>query len=96
MRCHNQELDAYNNEVYLLKNKCNDESSRSRVSLRIIFRGMTRNHTTAPYFSHKNIESPMYRSRCEVEPPIQTNAGDFIHNLPSNILQHYRLCVLHH
>ena len=63
-------------------------SSAVLVRVSIIFRETTRNHTAAPYFSYKNIESSMYRARLEVEPPIPTNAGDFIQIFPQLFLQH--------
>ena len=52
--CHNHEINAYKNELYLLKNKCKVELPQSRETLVLVFRDTTRNQHTSTEFSYKN------------------------------------------
>ena len=59
---HNHPIQAYNSEIYELKNHCKKIARSSQNSLRKIFNDETRTHPFACEISFNECESAMYRA----------------------------------
>ena len=69
-----------------METKCKTAAKTSQEKLSKVFKDTTRNHQAAKLISFKNLESAMYRSRCEIEPTIPRCAAEFCQQI--NISQY--------
>ena len=84
LKAHNHPLSEYRAEVFLLKLKCLDAARTLRDRLSQVFKQVVRDNPAAASVSYKNLETAMYRTRREIEPPIPGSPAEFCQLIPSS------------
>ena len=91
---HNHPIQAYNSEIYELKNHCKKIARGSQNSLRKIFNDETRTHPFACEISFNECVSAMYRARRKSQPMVPLNAVEFSEMQPgSEFTTHHKFTI---
>ena len=84
LNSHNHPLSDYKSEIFTLKSECKRAARSLCDRLSKVFKHVVRNDPAAAFVSYKNLESAMYRSRREIEPPIPQTAVEFSQMIASS------------